>query len=192
MATESSVEIKGLAELDKLLKELPAKIEGNVIRGALRAGQKTMMDAVKAKLSENSSIKTKALERSIRIRFNRKSAKRGWINSYLIAGNAEAYYSHWVEYGTAAHFISVKKEAAPSRMTRRGIKSYGIGTINKMVKRGSLVIGKNFVGQSVAHPGARPKPFMRPAFDANSDKSIESMVEYMKKRIPKEIKKAGL
>ena len=177
MATESSVEIKGLAELDKLLKDLPAKIEGNVMRGALRAGQKTMMEAV---------------EKSIRIRFNRKSMKRGWINSYLIAGNADAYYAHMVEYGTAAHFISVKKEAAPARMTRRGIKSYGISTINKMVNRGSLMIGKNFIGQSVSHPGGKPKPFMRHAFDANSDKSLNAMVEYMKKRIPKEIKKAGL
>ncbi len=192
MATESSVEIKGLAELDKLLKDLPAKIEGNVMRGALRAGQKTMMESVKSKLRENNSVKTRALEKSIRIRFNRKSMKRGWINSYLIAGNADAYYAHMVEYGTAAHFISVKKEAAPARMTRRGIKSYGISTINKMVNRGSLMIGKNFIGQSVSHPGGKPKPFMRPAFDANSDKSLNAMVEYMKKRIPKEIKKAGL
>jgi len=192
MANESSVEISGLAELDKLLKELPAKIEGNVMRGALRAGQKTMMSAVKDKLRQNRSFKTGALEASIRIRFNRKSVKRGWINSYLIAGSADAYYAHMVEYGTAAHFISVKKEAAPSRMTRRGIKSYGIGTINKMVKRGSLMIGKNFIGQSVSHPGAKPKPFMRPAFDASNQQSIEAIANYIRIRLPKEIKKAGI
>lgn len=191
MATETQIEIPGLSDLYKLMQELPAKIEGNIMNGALRAGQKVMLDAVRSKLKENNSFDTGLLDKSIRIRFNRRSRKRGWINSYLIAGNADAYYARWVEYGTAAHFISVKEESRPTRMTRRGIRTYSISTINRMVQRKSLVIGKNFVGTSVSHPGAKPKPFMRPSFDANKDKSISAISDYIRKRLPKELKKAG-
>ena len=191
MANNSSVEITGLKELYDLLQTLPTKVENNVMRGALRAGQNKMMEGVKSKLRENNSLKTRALEQSIRIRFNRKALKRGLISSYLIAGSKDAYYSHMVEYGTVPHFISVKKEVAPSRMTRRGRKTFGISTINKMVKNDSLRIGQNFVGQSVAHPGSRPKPFMRPAFDQYNDDAIKSIANYLNKRIPNEIKKAN-
>ena len=36
----TDIEVKGLAELQKLLDELPARIEANVVRGGLRAAAK--------------------------------------------------------------------------------------------------------------------------------------------------------
>lgn len=187
----STVEIKGLKELDAVLKSLPEKIEQNVMRGAIRAGQKVVLDAVREKLRSNGSVRSGDLINSLRIRFDRKAKKRGWINSKVIVGNADAYYSHMVEFGTAAHFVSIKEDAKPNKQTRKGQRKYGYSTINKMVKRGSLVIGKHFVGQSVSHPGARPKPFMRPAFDESQQAAIEAFAEYVRKRLPKELKKAG-
>lgn len=187
----STVEIKGLKELDAVLKSLPEKIEQNVMRGAIRAGQKIMIDAVREKLRTNQSIKSGALEKSLRIRFDRKAKKRGWLNAKVIAGDKEAYYAHMVEFGTAAHFISIKEDVKPNKQTRRGERKYSYRTINNMVKRGSLVIGKHFVGQSVSHPGARPKPFMRPTFDESQQAAIEAFAEYVRKRLPRELKKAG-
>lgn len=187
----STVEIKGLKELDAVLKSLPEKIEQNVMRGAIRSGQKVVLDAVREKLRSNGSVRSGDLINSLRIRFDRKAKKRGWINSKVIVGNADAYYSHMVEFGTAAHFISIKEDVKPNKQTRRGERKYSYRTINKMVKRGSLVIGKHFVGQSVSHPGARPKPFMRPAFDESQQAAIEAFAEYVRKRLPKELKKAG-
>lgn len=187
----STVEIKGLKELDAVLKSLPEKIEQNVMRGAIRAGQNVMLNAVREKLRSNGSVRSGDLINSLRIRFDRKAKKRGWINSKVIIGNADAYYAHMVEFGTAAHFISIKEDAKPNKQTRRGERKYGYRTINNMVKRGSLVIGKHFVGQSVSHPGARAKPFMRPAFDESQQAAIEAFAEYVRKRLPKELKKAG-
>lgn len=187
----NTVEIKGLKELDAVLKSLPQKIEQNVMRGALRAGQKVMLDAVREKLRSNGSVKSGALANSLRIRFDRKSRKRGWLNSKVVVGNKDAYYAHMVEFGTAAHFIRIREDAKPNRQTRHGTKKYSYKTINKMVKRGSLVIGKSFVGESVSHPGARPKPFMRPAFDESQQAALEAFAEYVRKRLPKELKKVG-
>ena len=189
--SSQNIEITGLKELNDVLKSLPEKIEKNVMRGALRAGQKVMLDGAKAKVGSVTKKDTGLLEKSLRIRFNRKSGKFNWIRSYLIAGDKDAYYSHMVEFGTVAHWITIKKEARLSRMTRRGPKKYGISTHNEMLKNGSLVIGKNFVGASVAHPGSKEKPFMRRTFDSYSNAAMSASVEYLRKRIPKELKKAS-
>lgn len=204
----NTVEVKGLKELDAVLKSLPEKIEQNVMRGAIRAGQNVMLNAVREKLRSNGSIQSGLLADSLRISFSRKALKRGWLNAKVIAGRRskasaksktgdaaekkkEPFYAYLLEFGTAAHFISIKEDAKPNKQTRRGERKYSYRTINNMVKRGSLVIGKHFVGQSVAHPGARPKPFMRPAFDESQQAAIEAFAEYVRKRLPKELKKAG-
>ncbi len=189
--SSENVSISGLKELNDILKSLPEKIEKNVMRGAMRAGQKVMLDGAKLNLGTITKQDTGLLEKSLRIRFNRKSGKFGWLRSYLIAGDENAYYAHMVEFGTVAHYISIKKEARLSRNTRKGKKDYGISMINEMVNRGSLKIGQHFVGTSVVHPGSKPKPFMRRTFDGYSSSALSATVEYLKKRIPKEVKKAG-
>lgn len=172
----STVEIKGLKELDAVLKSLPEKIEQNVMRGAIRAGQKIMIDAVREKLRTNQSIKSGALEKSLRIRFDRKAKKRGWLNAKVIAGDKEAYYAHMVEFGTASHLIGVKKR-----------KTLAIQMVGPSTKGSNA----KFIGTKVNHPGARPKPFMRPAFDESQQAAIEAFAEYVRKRLPRELKKAG-
>ena len=192
MAT-SNVFVSGLKELDELLKTLPAKIEGNIMRGAMRAGQNVLATAAQENLSANGHVKSGALQRSIKVRFKKKSENLyGWMRAHLIAGDKTAYYAHMVEFGTAAHYIAVREEMRPGRNTRRGEKKYGMSTINKMVKLGSLKISGRFVGGSVAHPGSRPVPFMRNALDSHSGQAIEAFADYIRKRLPREIKKAGL
>ena len=179
MANESLVDIKGLAELDKLLKDLPVKVERNVIRGALRAGQKTMQDAAKAKLRQNGSVRTGELERSIRIRFRRKSERFGWVRSYLIAGNKKAWYAHLIEYGTGSFYTGTGNNSKK--------KPYDI----KPKNRKSLFFA-GIARKLVTHPGIEPRPFMRPAWDATNQQSVDSIAEYIRTRRPKEIKKAGI
>jgi HK97 gp10 family phage protein len=170
--------ISGLRELDAMMKALPAKIERNVMRGAIRAGQKVIHDAAKGNLRANGSVDSGELERSVRIRFKRKSERFGWIRAYVMAGNEKAYYAHFVEYGTASYY------SGNGRSTRKPYE------ITPKVA-GSLFLGGIF-RESVEHPGIRPKPFMRPAVDNNSDAAIAAVVRYMEKRIPKEMNKAGI
>lgn len=171
-----TIEIKGLKELDEVLKSLPQKIEQNVMRGAMRAGQKVILDNIREKLRSNGSIQSGELEKSLRIRFDRRALKRGWVNSKIVAGNKLAYYAHMVEFGTAGHLIKAKNR-----------KTLAIQMVGPSLK-GSNV---NFIGPKVNHPGARPKPFMRPALDESHTAAIEALAAYIRKRLPKELKKAG-
>lgn len=170
--------VSGLRELDQMLKQLPANIEKNVLRGALRAGQKVFADAAKSNLRSNGSVDTGELEKSVRVRFKRKSERFGWVRSYVMAGNSKAYYAHWVEYGTATYYSgSGRTVGKPYEITPK--------------VAGSLLLG-GMLRESVTHPGIQPKPFMRPAVDENYGTAIDAVVQYMQKRIPKEMKKAGI
>lgn len=155
----TDIAISGLKELDAALQDLPAKIEKNVLRGAMRAGAKVMLDAARQQVP----VKTGALRDSLTLK---SGYQRGRVTGTVRAGNSKAYYAHMVELGTARHFIKPK--------TAR-----------------SLFIAGLF-RDVVDHPGARARPFMRPAFDSSSAAAIEAMAEYLRERIPKEFAKAGI
>lgn len=95
-------DIAGLDELNRILQELPAKIEANILRGAARAGQKVILEAAKA----NVPVKSGALRDSLRIKTR---IRKGEVTATLVAGNKVAFYAHMVEFGTARHLIKPKK-----------------------------------------------------------------------------------
>lgn len=171
------IDIKGLSELDRVLKELPAQVEGKVVRGGLLAGQKVIAQAAKDNLDKNDSVKTGELKKSIRVRFKKKSQRYGWVRYEIVAGGKKAWYSHFVEFGTASYYTGKGKSIG---------KPYEI----KPKKRKSLFIAGLFKEQ-VTHPGIKPRPFMRPAFDEKQTEAIDAMAEYIRKRLPRELKKVA-
>src|SRR5690606_2190781 len=155
MMTTSLTKFKGGKELQAFLDTLPAKVEKNIMRSALRQGANVIKEEAKARVRVDKGD----LRNSIRVSTR---SRRGQVTATV---KTDDFKAKWEEFGTAPHFISVKDSAKPTRKTRRGPRKVSIGTVNKMVKNGSLVIGGDFVGESVAHPGAKPNPFMRPAAD---------------------------
>lgn len=178
MAT-SITKFKGGKELQDMLNTLPARIERNIIRSAIRQGAKVIEEEAKRRVPVNSGD----LRDSIRVSTR---SRRGQAIATIKAGDENAFYAHMVEFGTAPHWITIEEGARLKRMTRRGLRSFGIKTLNQMAGRGSLVIGTNFIGASVAHPGARAKPFMRPAIDEKQDEAIRAVGEQIRKRLTKE------
>lgn len=177
MANEIS--IAGLKELNDVLKTLPAKIEKNVMRGAMRAGLNEIRTEAKAQLTSGGHVKTGELQRSVRVSFVRKSEKFGYVRGKVTAGNNKAWYAHFIEFGTGSFY------AGKGSKSKR--KPYEI----KPKSRKSLFFA-GLMKETVTHPGIHPSPFMRTAFDAKSAASIKAFAAYMTKRLPKEIKKAGL
>ena len=56
MATRADVKVAGLAELDRVLKTLPAEIEGRIMAGALRAGQRVVQAAAVENLNAAGAV----------------------------------------------------------------------------------------------------------------------------------------
>ena len=174
--------ITGLAELQKMLSDLPAKLEQNVYRGALRAGGKVISEEAKRLVHSVSGELAESIRVSVRV-----DRKNGKVVAKIRAGNPAAYYAHMVERGTARHWI--RATVRPERLTRRGRKMISINTLNKMAKRGSLKIGNVYVGAEIIHPGATRKPFMRPALDTKWRESVSVFADYVRSRLEKEVKK---
>jgi HK97 gp10 family phage protein len=86
-------------------------------------------------------------------------AKHGQVSASVKFGNKKAWYWHMVELGTAAHTIKAKNGKS-------------------LFFNGSNV-------QMVNHPGARAKPFMRPAYDAKSDDAIIAVGRKIGERLTK-------
>jgi HK97 gp10 family phage protein len=165
----TDIVIKGLEGLQSLLDELPAKIELNIVRGGLRAAAKVIEAEAKRLCpvgdpsTENKQLYggyAGALRDSIHVSMR---TSKGTAKATIKAGGKIAYYAHMVEFGTARHWI-------------------------KPLNRKSLFLAGLFK-EAVDHPGAKKKPFMRPAIDGQADGAVDVMADYVRERIPKEVAK---
>lgn len=96
-----SIHIKGFSALQKMLETLPAKVEGNILRSALRQGAKTIAEEAKAQVP----VRYGDLRDSIRTSVKMKNGK---VMAVVKAGNKKAWYWRFVEFGTGAHKITGK------------------------------------------------------------------------------------
>ena len=103
MASET-VKIHGLRELEKTLKELPARIEMNVMRGGVRAGARVFANAAKSNVNNVTGTLRKSIKVSARL-----DRRHSEVVAKVIAGT---YYAHMVEFGTKAHGIKPKNRRA--------------------------------------------------------------------------------
>lgn len=162
------VQFTGLADLEKALQELAPKVQKNAIRGALRAGQKVILQAVKLAApvgppsfgNRKYGLQAGDLAKSARISIR---ARNGDLVASVKVGNSRVWYAHLVEFGTAAHVIAAQP-------------GHALNVNGRDVKR-------------VLHPGAQKKPFMRPVFDSttNQQGALEAFAAYMRKRVDAEL-----
>lgn|SRR3990167_902194 len=170
--------VSGLSDLQKLLDTLPAKLEANIMRGALRAGMKTVKDKAVINIQKESGDTARALKISTKLR-------DGIVKSVLAAKGFEGYKAMWLEYGTRPHYISVhdiNKNVNQRLSRKRGeVALESMSTVNRRM----LAIGGNFIGPTVFHPGAKPHPFMRPALDSTAQEALLAVGNYIKARLQK-------
>lgn len=93
--------IKGLSDLGKALATLPAKMERNVLRGALRAGMKPVQLAAR----DNAAKATGALAKGLRISTD---GRKGKVYARLKTSGKHDYIARFVEFVTAPHRISAR------------------------------------------------------------------------------------
>jgi HK97 gp10 family phage protein len=149
-------QVKGLAELQAALDQLPAKIEANIMRGAMRQGAKVLL--AEAKGTAAFADDTGALRASLRIT---TSVRRGTVTAAVKAGPTKAdkrpWYARLVEYGTKPHTIRAKP-----------------GSVLQFLGIGATVVN---------HPGAKARPYLRPALDARSGDAVQAVAAYIRNRL---------
>lgn len=150
------VNIKGLAQLEQALAELPIKLERNVVRGMLRAAATVIAGQAKQRVP----VRSGRLAKSIRAR---SGLRNGQPTAQVRAGGTgkgDPWYAHLVEFGAQAHEIKPRK-------------------------RSSLLVA-GILREIVHHPGAAARPFMRPAMDASHQAAALAAADYARRRLTKE------
>lgn len=161
--------VSGRSEVKRFIGSIPGKLTADVLRGAARAAAKVVAaEAKERSISPEVSASVKIAT----------SSEDGRIIAKIQTKGAGAYIAPWLEYGTSPHFISVDDSQ------RQGMS---VGRINRLSNEEgsshSLVIGGNFVGATVFHPGARPHPFLRPALDIKEAEAIAAAQGYITSRV---------
>lgn len=157
--------IKGQSAVKTKMRRIPDHLR-RVLTGAARKGggvfanyvkENTPSDAVREKVRVRTKLEGDYVRTTVDV-------APGWARSL----------GHWLERGTSPHFITVDDGQ------RRG---RGIGRINEQLRENdgnsSLVIGGQFVGTTVLHPGARPHPTFRPARDLMEGEAVAAAQTYI-------------
>ncbi len=139
------------------LDELLRTLSVKVEKNILRSALRAGANEFKAAVKANIPVVEGALKASVRVT---TKTKRGTIYAYLKSGGRKAPHAHLVEFGTRPHRIAPKGA-------------------------GGLRIGSAFVG-AVDHPGAKPHPFARTAFDEKPQQAIAAVAAQIRKRLTKE------
>lgn len=126
-------------------------------KNILRSALRAGANVFKEAVKANIPVVEGDLKRSARVT---TKTKKGTIYAYLKIGGRKAPHAHLLEFGTRPHKINPKGA-------------------------GGLKIGAQFVG-AVNHPGAKPHPFARNAFDEKPRQAIAAVAAQIRKRLTKE------
>lgn len=125
-----SVEVKGTEEIVNALKELPQKIQKNVVYGAVRAA--TSVIAKEAKLQV--PIKTGKLKESITVVKRRATKDNEAFYSVVPHRKKGGWYAHFVEFGTS--------HSSPKRFMTKAFEIAGPKGLDTMKKYLSIRVDK--------------------------------------------------
>jgi hypothetical protein len=173
-----SATLKGGAALQAFLADLPAKLERNVLRGALKAGADVIADGAR------DGCRSPEVRATIG---TTSRTEKGLVTAKVQTKGDGAYKAPWLENGTDPHFISVDPAMSDGQTVRRvnALDRKAMEDGNTGPGRSLFINGKP-VGSTVFHPGARPYPFMRPALDTHEQAAIAAIGNHVAAKLTKQ------
>ena len=174
----TAMRLQGAAEIETLLKLLPGKVAKKVVVSALRQGGNVIAKQAKTNLQSHGSVVTGALAASIKT-INVRNPSQGSAQvkvgivgkklSVVRPGETKprrigpGTYAKWVEFGTGEHRIEANGKTL----------AWDAG-------------GSTAFARTVDHPGAKAKPFIRPAVDTKGAAAAQKVVAAAAKGIARE------
>lgn len=157
MKHKIGMDLVGDTALVSALAQLGRAIGGPVLDSSLRKGANVLKPEIQRRWDSAKNVNQTAAKSRGQAVAVVKQTGRPRHQPEMIVGMAGGAIStaHWVEFGTQKH--SVK----PGASIRRGI----------------------FVGHAPMHPGNRPSPFFRPAFEAKGEEAKQVVMMDLAQKI---------
>ena len=127
--------------------------KGRIIKDAKKA-VRMGANIIRKEMRAKAPAKTRYLRKSIQIKID----GRGGQVIAKIGPSSKAYWARFIEYGASPHAIRIKRKQI-------------------------LSDGTNVFGREVAHPGVRPKPFIRPAFDTKVEEAKQAIADQLRQAL---------
>ena len=179
------VQIHGFDELAAALQKMPGEIARKHLQKAVYAGAVVVRNEAKARASRSSG---QLASQGIIARVDRKT---DWYTKKYQIGLHRKYgwYGRFLEFGTSPHEISARyyqkvRRIGSGRVKGRNTKVFtrrGSGARALHFGYGAGSMGRYAV--RVQHPGIKPRPFLRPAFDNNTSQIIAAIGRQLGKGI---------
>lgn len=138
----------------KEMDEMLRTLAPKIEKNIMRAALRSGAVVFRDEVRANVPVDSGALLKSVKVS---TGGKNGKVTAKLKVGGKGARHVHLVEFGTKPHRIAPKGA-------------------------GGLLIGGKVVG-AVDHPGAKPHPIMRPAFDSQSTPAIAAVAAKIRERL---------
>lgn len=187
------LDMKGFDNMKKVLgddfkKLITPAMMGKAMKDAAKPMHQAMKrNAPKRKVARKAAGKSGKLRRINTLAREIKIKKIGKRRPFVLVGaTIKAPHAILVERGTSPHAIAPKKAG--------GVLMFQPTVLKLGKSKGDFVLKERKAGgllftQKVRHPGSRPKPFIRPAFDAHKAKWVKqtgvNLWKAARKKFPK-------
>lgn len=186
-SARGQLQLAGVPAFLRVLEELGGNIATRIAKEATEQGGEVVKRAAQANLLANPSVESTALVDSITNapRYYRRTKtavaivgpRFSMVRHYRNRLRRPFKYAHLVEGGTAPHFTG----KGARRFTRK---------VKRIDQRGNVRIEKYGAREfGTIHPGSRPEPFMRPAFDANRRTVLAIAERIARQRLDREARR---
>jgi len=169
---EIRIDSSSLKGLLSLMEHIDTKVKREGLKNALQAAGKIVVTAAIKRVS----IKHRVLQNALDIR-EKVVLKKSEQYAYAVIGprrragvkigkleHIPTKYAHFVEYGTAAHPIGAGDVTNELLLTRKD---------------------KDYKAEGKMHPGGRPKPYLRPAWDETKDQALNIIAAILGEAVDK-------
>lgn len=189
-----SIEIRGLKDLKRALRDLPVTFGREVLPVATRRAAEVIRREARKLVRVGRGVYQMARSSSGKVRRDRRGLIRfktrhlrdtirivrtpwpvsGQVTWVVTAGGLGVRYAHIVEFGSAPHRIGASVRGVLKARSRAAREAYGDAVLR--------LPGGRYLPH-VDHPGTAPRPFMRPAFDGNTGIAIAAAVKVINEKI---------
>lgn len=164
-----SVDLQGFAALDAQLQELPMVLRGDALKDAVRAGLQPIAEEARRRAPRGPASSRYGgpaaagnLAKGIVVRILRGRPGDTGIAGKVGFNGDVGWYARWVELtGARPHFETPRRRK-----------------VDGAVHNARVLANPNtrqIFGYVVHHPGMRPRPFLRPAFDLRIGDAVRAM-----------------
>lgn len=169
--------VKGVKGLRSHLKRIDREMVKQT-RPATRAGARIIRDEARTRvraLGVRPAVSRKIVTR------DRQREPTTQVGYQIKTSKNDAFYLRFFEVGAQSHEITVRKKKG-----KRALRA-----MRGPLKGKFLTPGWRKGRVSVQHPGLRPRPFLRPAFQAKRDEAVREMTRVYRETLLKVARQNG-